>query len=372
MSVRDVLIVGAGPSGLATAIALKQLGLDYLVLEKGTLVESIRRFPTNMVFFTTPELMEIGGLPLTTPYDKPTRQEALQYYRKVADAFQLQISLFEEVHTIDRDVEAGEQIFLLETRSSLGVRRVRKGRMIVLAMGYYDGPNTLNIPGEDLPHVKHYFDEPHPYYRRRVVIVGGKNSAVEAALELYRSGAHVTLVHRGPSVGDSVKYWVKPDIENRIRDGAIAARFNTRVLEIRPTEVVVSCSGRSFDGQTAGSLDLPTAGSLETSIVNSSDPADNESSEESVDTISADSVLLLTGYHADNEFLRRAGVHINPETLVPRHDPQTFESNVSNLFIAGGQLAGKKTGTVFIENGRFHGERIAKVIASRLANSPTL
>jgi thioredoxin reductase (NADPH) len=256
--------------------------------------------------------MEIGGLPLTTPYDKPTRQEALQYYRKVADAFQLQISLFEEVHTIDRDVEAGEQIFLLETRSSLGVRRVRKGRMIVLAMGYYDGPNTLNIPGEDLPHVKHYFDEPHPYYRRRVVIVGGKNSAVEAALELYRSGAHVTLVHRGPSVGDSVKYWVKPDIENRIRDGAIAARFNTRVLEIRPTEVVVSCSGWSLDGQTAGSLDLPTAGSLETSIVNSSDPADNESSEESVDTISADSVLLLTGYHADNEFLRRAGVHINP------------------------------------------------------------
>ena len=355
MSVRDVLIVGAGPSGLATAIALKQLGLDYLVLEKGTLVETIRRFPVNMVFFTTPELMEIGGLPLTTPYDKPTRLETLQYYRKVAEAFQLQISLHEEVLTIERDVEAGEHIFLLETRSIHGVRRVRKARMVVLAMGYYDGPNLLNVPGENLPHVKHYFDEPHPYYRQRVVVVGGKNSAVEAALELYRSGAHVTLVHRGPSVGDSVKYWVKPDIENRIRDGAIAARFNTRVVEIRPTEVVV---------RGGALLDPAKPGSSHTTA--------RRSSEESVDTIPADSVLLLTGYHADADFLRRAGVHINPETLVPRHDPQTFETNVSNLFVAGGQLAGKRTGTVFIENGRFHGERIAKVIASRLADPATL
>ena len=162
MSVRDVIIVGAGPSGLATAIALKQLGLDYLVLEKGTLVESIRRFPVNMVFFTTPELMEIGGIPLTTPYDKPTRLEALQYYRKVTDTFQLQVALREEVLTIERDEEAGERIFLLETRSNLGVRRVRKARIVVLAMGYYDQPNMLGVPGEDLPHVRHYYDEPHP------------------------------------------------------------------------------------------------------------------------------------------------------------------------------------------------------------------
>ena len=239
MSVRDVIVVGAGPSGLATAIALKQLGLDYLVLEKGTLVESIRRFPVNMVFFTTPELMEIGGIPLTTPYDKPTRLEALLYYRKVTDMFDLQVSLREEVLRIEQDDEAGEKIFLLDTRSHLGVRRVRKARVVVLAMGYYDQPNLLNVPGEDLPHVRHYFDEPHPYYRQRVVIVGGKNSACEAALELYRNGAHVTLVHRGPALGDSVKYWVKPDIENRIRDGAIAARFNTRITEIRPTEVAV-------------------------------------------------------------------------------------------------------------------------------------
>jgi len=328
MSVRDVVIVGAGPSGLATALALQQLGLDYVVLEKGTLVESIRRFPINMVFFTTPELMEIGGMPFTTPYDKPTRAEALQYYRKIADAFQLQISLHEEVLTIEREDEAGEQIFLLETRSNLGVRRVRSARVVVLTMGYYDHPNMLGVPGEDLPHVKHFFDEPHPYYRQRVVIVGGKNSACEAALELYRNGAHVTLVHRGAALGDSVKYWVRPDIENRIRERAVKARFNARVVEIRPTEVVLD--------------ELGTRSALP-----------------------ADAVLLLTGYHADNEFLRRAGVEVNAETVEPCYNPQTFETNVPNLFIGGGQLAGKRTGTVFIENGRFHGERIAKVIASR-------
>jgi thioredoxin reductase (NADPH) len=329
MSVRDVIIVGAGPSGLAAAIALKQLDVDYLVLEKGALVESIRRFPVNMVFFTTPELMEIGGIPLTTPFDKPTRQEALLYYRKVTDVFDLHVSLREEVLAIEREDEAGEQIFLVETRSHLGVRRVRSARAVILAMGYYDAPNYLNVPGEDLPHVKHYYDEPHPYYRQRVVVVGGKNSAAEAALDLYRNGAQVTLVHRGETLGDSIKYWVRPDIENRIREGSIAARFSTNVQEIRPTEVLLS------DGTT-----LP-----------------------------ADAVLLLTGYHADPEFLRRAGIIINADTDVPRHDPETFETNVPNLFIAGGQLAGKKTGTVFIENGRFHGERIARVLASRLKPS---
>lgn len=330
MSVRDVLIVGAGPSGLATAIALKQLGVDYLVVEQGTIVETIRRFPINMVFFTTPELMEIGGIPLTSPFDKPTRLEALRYYRSVVEAYQLQIALHEAVLTIEGDHEAGEDIFLLETRTPLGVRRVRKSRAVVLAMGYYEHPNRLDVPGEDLPHVRHYYDEAHPYYRQRVVIVGAKNSACEAALELYRAAAHVTLVHRGEGVSDSVKYWVRPDIENRLKEGVIASRFGTRVIEIRPTEVVV------------------------------------EDKDGARDAIAADAVLLLTGYHADVGFLRRAGVELNEETCVPRHDAETFETNVPNLFIAGGQIAGRRTGTVFIENGRFHGERIAKVLASRL------
>lgn len=336
MSLRDVLIVGAGPSGLATAIALQKLGIDYLVLEKGGLVDAITRFPTNMVFFTTPELLEIGGIPLTTPYEKPTRVEALQYYRKVTDAMQLNVSLHEEV--VDLAVEEARpgdssqdsSLFVAETRSRLGVRRARHARVVVLAMGYYGYPNMLGVPGEDLPHVSHYYGEAHTYYRQRVVIVGGKNSSCEAALELYRSGAQVTMVHRGEELGDSVKYWVKPDIENRIREGSIAARFNTRVTEIRPTEVVVDTNGSG------------------------------------VQTIPADAVLLLTGYHADSGFLRSAGVHVNDDTLIPHHDPSTFETNVPNLFIAGGQLAGWRTGTVFIENGRFHGEQIAKVIGERL------
>jgi len=324
MSVREVLIVGAGPSGLATAIACRHFGLDYLVLEQGSLVDGIARFPLNMVFFTTPELMEIGGIPLTTPYDKPTRAEALRYYRKVVDTFQLQVSLFEEVTTITPPEGPGDP-FVVESRTSRGVTRVREARSVVLAMGYYTLPNMLNVPGEDLPHVTHFYKEAHPYYRQRVVIVGGKNSAVEAALEIHRAGGHVTMVHRGAGFGESVKYWVKPDIENRVKEGSITAHFNVNVTEIRANEVV---------------LDNGT-------------------------TIPAEAVLLLTGYRADPEFLKRIGVEINPDTLAPRYHVDTYETNVPGLYVAGGQVAGKRTGTVFIENGRFHGEVIAKALAAR-------
>lgn len=324
MSVRDVIIIGAGPSGLATAIAAKHFGLDYLVLEKGSLVDAIARFPTNMVFFTTPELLEIGGIPLTTPYEKPTRPEALRYYRRVVDTFQLQVSLFEEALSVDPPASP-EGSFTITTKTSRGATRVREARHVVLSMGYYDQPVMLNIPGEDLPHVSHFYKEAHTSYRQRVVIVGGKNSAAEAALEIHRAGGHVTIVHRGGAFGDSIKYWVKPDIENRVKEGSIAAHFNSRIVEIRGSEVVLD------SGQT-----LP-----------------------------AEAVLLLTGYRADPEFMRRIGVEINDETLEPKYSAETYETNVPNLFVAGGQLAGKKTGTVFIENGRFHGEQIAKTIADR-------
>ncbi|MBM3808282.1 MAG: YpdA family putative bacillithiol disulfide reductase [Acidimicrobiia bacterium] len=325
MPVRDVLIVGAGPSGLATAIACRHSGLDYLVLEQGSLVDAIARFPINMVFFTTPELMEIGGMPLTTPFGKPTRAEALQYYRKVVDAFQLQVSLFEQVLKVEAP-SAADEPFVVESRTSRGAARTRQARNVVLAMGYYDAPNLLNVPGEDLPHVSHFYKEAHPFYRQRVVIVGGKNSAAEAALEIHRAGGVVTVVHRGPGFGESVKYWVKPDIENRVREGTIAAHFNANVAAITATEVVL----------------------------------DNGTS------IPAEAVLLLTGYHADDEFMRRIGIEINPETLSPRYHIDTYETNVPGLFVAGGQLAGKRTGTVFIENGRFHGEVIARALAARL------
>jgi thioredoxin reductase (NADPH) len=335
--VRDLLIVGAGPSGLATAIAAKQLGLDYAVVEQGVLVNSIFDFPVHMVFFTTPELLEIGGLPLVTPYDKPTRLEALRYYRRVVDTYGLQIAFHEKVEAIDPPTprtsgmvaEGDGAWFSVTTVDGRGVRRSREARAVVLAIGYYDHPNVLGIPGEDLPHVSHYYTDAHPHYRQRVVIVGGKNSAAEAALELFRAGAHVTLVHRRAALGDSIKYWVRPDIDNRIKAESIRALFDTTVTAITPTAVIVERAGAREE--------LP-----------------------------ADSVFLLTGYHPDVDLMRRAGVRCDEETLAPDLNLETFETNVPNLFIAGGAIAGRNTGNIFIENGRFHGEKVAKVIADRL------
>ena len=341
MAVRDILVVGAGPSGLATAIAAKQLGLDCVVVEKGALVNSIFHFPTHMVFFTTPELLEIGGLPLVTPFEKPTRLEALRYYRRVVDTYGLQISLREQVVAIEPPppgAPAGQAVFTVTTADVdpegglLETRRVREARAVVLAIGYYDHPNCLGVPGENLPHVSHYYTEAHPYYRQRVVIVGGRNSAAEAALELFRAGAHVTLVHRRATLGQSIKYWLRPDIENRIKEGSIAARFETHVVEIRPRSVVVER--------------VPAADGRE--------------------EIPADAVFLLTGYRPDVALMQRAGVECNEQTLGPALAPDTFETNVPNLFVAGGAIAGRNTGSIFIENGRFHGERIIKVLAERL------
>jgi thioredoxin reductase (NADPH) len=363
MSVRDVLIIGAGPSGLSAAIAAKKRDLDYQVIEQGVLVNSIFHFPPQMVFFTTPELLEIGGLPFVSPYDKPTRGEALLYYRKVVDAYDLQIVFEEKALSIDREREGDETLFVVETRSARGVRRIRQARTVVLAIGYYDHPVQLGIPGESLPHVFHYAHEPHPYYRQRVVIVGGGNSAAESALELFRAGAHVTLVHRRSELKRTIKYWVRPDIENRIKEGSIAARFGSCVKEIRPTSVVI---GPGVDVSTDTDAGIPAPADSFAAVA--SDPrhgADLSRLQQHEEEIPADAVFLLTGYRADGELIERAGVELTDRDA-PVHDPETFETNVPGLFVAGGAIAGVDTGTIFIENGRFHGEKIIETIARRI------
>ena len=330
MQIRDVTIVGAGPAGLAAAIAAKQAGLDYSVIEKGVLVNSIYKFPVNMVFFTTPELLEIGGLPLVSPFDKPTRVEALRYYRRVVDTYELAIEFGEQVNTVVREgLPDRSEIFAVETRSEKGVRRIRHSRNVIFAIGYFDHPNIIGVPGENLPHVSHYYNESHGYYRKNVLIAGGGNSAAETALELYRSGAYVTLVHRHPQLKPSIKYWVRPDIENRIKEGSVKGLFNTRVVEIQPAQVIVERDG-------------------------------------SREEIPADAVFLLTGYHPDCDLYRRAGIRLHRETMSPEFNPETFETNVPGVFLAGGAICGKDTSNIFIENGRFHGETIIKVIAERL------
>jgi thioredoxin reductase (NADPH) len=330
-SVRDVIVVGAGPAGLASAIAATQAGLDCEVIERGAVVNSILHFPTHMGFFTTPELLEIGGLPFVTPYQKPTRDEALRYYRRAVDTYDLKVDLGHDVEAIQRvQDEAGHPLLAVDTRHPLTGTCRRRARTVVVAVGAYECPNMLGVPGEDRPHVSHYYTEAHPYYRKRVVIVGGKNSAAEAALELYRSGVQVTLVHRHAELGSGIKYWVRPDIENRIKEGSVEALFETRVVEIHEAHVVVE--------DAAGLRTLP-----------------------------ADAVFLLTGYHPDTSMLKRFGIDVDATTMVPSHEPDTYETNVPNLFVAGQVISGIHSGLIFIENGRFHGERVMQEIVQRLA-----
>lgn len=330
MAMKDLLIIGAGPSGLSAAIAAKRANLSYEVVEQGSLVNSIYHFPPQMVFFTTPELLEIGGVPFVSPYDKPTRAEALRYYRKVTEAFELSIRFNETVTSVKQSVDesSGTKSFIVSTQTALGETRTDEARNVILAIGYYDEPNYIDVPGESLPHVHHYYSEPHPYYRQNVVIVGGGNSAAEAALEMFRAGVNVTLVHRSPELKKSIKYWVRPDIENRIQEKSITAYFSSKVQEIRQDSVIIS------------------------------DP--NGVTRE----IAADAVFLLTGYHTDWDFMRAAGIELG-EKYVPSFNPETFETNVAGLFLAGGAICGRETGNVFIENGRFHGERIVATIVAR-------
>ena len=322
----DALVVGAGPTGLACGIELEQRGVKTVLIEKGCVVNSIYHYPTNMSFFTTPELLEIGNIPMTSLNEKPNRTEALKYYRKVADHYKLNVHQYEKVDRI-----AGENnAFEVYTTDKLGANHLYRVRKVVLATGYYDVPNMLNVPGEELDKVIHYYKEPHPYYNHDVAVIGAKNSAAIAALELYWTGARVTLIHRGGAISNSVKYWIKPNIENRIKNGEIRAFFHSRVLEI-----------------CRDSLRIETPeGEL---------------------TLANDFVFALVGYRPDLEFLGETGITLEADSLRPRTNPETLESTRPGVFLAGVIVAGMHTNEIFIENGRFHGTLIARAIASQLA-----
>jgi thioredoxin reductase (NADPH) len=327
----DLICIGAGPTGLASAIEAKRAGMRPLVIDKGCLCNSLYHYPVNMVFFTTPELLEIGDLPLVCAAEKPTRVEALKYYRKAAEHYQLELRLGELVTR----VSGGDGSFQVHTQTGNGAAETYSGRKIVVATGYYDLPNRLNVPGEDLPHVSHYYTEPHPFWRRDVVVIGGKNSAAEAALDLYRNGARVTLVHRQPTLGATLKYWVRPDIENRIKAGQIRALFETHVVSISPDFLVAH--------GPSGEQKLPAV-----------------------------QVFALTGYHPDFAFLRQLGVDLDPVTNKPAMDPRTHQSNVPGIYLAGVVIGGNHTSEIFIENGRFHGKQIVSALAGATPASPQI
>ena len=324
-SVFDLLVVGAGPTGLACAIEAQKAGLRAVLVDKGCVCNSLFHYPAHMTFFTTSERLEIGGIPFPSPNAKPTRGEALEYYRQVAAYYRLNVRQYHRVES----VTGADGAFTVHTVDRFGRPGTMEARKLAISTGYYDLPNWMDIPGEALSKVHHYYVDPHPYFGMNVVVIGGKNSAAIAALELWRSGARVTLVYRGPGITPNVKYWIKPDIENRIKDGEIKAYFSTEVVEITPDAVVVDT------------------------------PAGRE-------TLANDFVFAMTGYHPDFGFLERLGVRFEGEDRLPVCDPETLESNVPGIYLAGVIVAGARTSEIFIENGRFHGRQIAKSLVSKM------
>ena len=322
----DVLVIGAGPTGLACAIEAQRAGFRSVLVDKGCLCNSLFHYPSHMTFFTTSELLEIGDIPFPSPNAKPTRNEALEYYRKVADHYNLDVRQYRTV--ISTGGEDGN--FQVLTRDNFGRESLYRSRKLIVATGYYDLPNYMDIPGEEMAKVMHYYYDPHPYYNLDVMVIGGKNSAAIAALELWRHGARVTLVHRGAEINRHVKYWILPDIENRIKNGEITAYFKSRVTSIATDSVTIETR--------AGAQ-----------------------------TISNDFVFALTGYHPDFDFLRTLGVQLEGQDLLPQCNRETLESNIPGIYLAGVIVAGSRTSEIFIENGRFHGRQIAVDLERKLA-----
>jgi thioredoxin reductase (NADPH) len=321
----DLLVVGAGPTGLACAIEAQKAGLRVVVVDKGCLCNSLFHYPAHMTFFTTSERLEIGGIPFPSTNAKPTRDEALEYYRLVAAFYKLDVRLYQCV----KRVAGADGSFAVHTEDRFGRTGLLNARKLVISSGYYDLPNLMNIPGENLSKVHHYYVDPHPYFEMDVAVIGGKNSAAIAALELWRHGARVTLIHRGSGVQPHVKYWIKPDIENRIKDGEIKAYFDTKVVEIAPDAIVLETP----NGRT---------------------------------TIPNHFVFAMTGYHPDFTFLERLGIHFEGPDKLPRCNPDTLESNIPGIYLAGVIVAGTRTNEIFIENGRFHGHQIAAALEAKL------
>jgi thioredoxin reductase (NADPH) len=325
-SVIPLLVIGAGPAGLATGLAAKRVGIPCVLLDRGTVVSAIERYPLGMTFFSTPEKLEIGGVPFVTATEKPSRREGLIYYRRVAEMFGLDVRVREEVVELHREADGTFRLLVKRPHDTVTYRAAN----VVVATGYYDQPNRLGVPGEDLPHVSHYFTEGHRHWRQKVVIVGGGNSGVDAALESWRAGAQVTMVLRGEALHPSVKAWVLPDINNRMKEGSIKVRWHSFVRAITPTHVeVVNAQG------------VP-------------------------ERIPADQVLLLTGYRPNMRLLRMAGVPISEQTGIPRHDEATMATPVPGLYIAGVLVGGDDDNRLFIENTRHHGELVVQAVAARL------
>jgi thioredoxin reductase (NADPH) len=320
----DLLVVGAGPTGLACGIEAQKAGFRVALVDKGCVCNSLYHYPSHMTFFTTSELLEIGDIPFPSPNAKPTRNEALEYYRQVAAHYKLDVRQYLRVER----VTGADGDFTVHTMDSFERPGVLRARKLALSTGYYDLPNLMGVPGEEFSKVHHYYDDPHPYFGLDVAVIGGKNSAAISALELWRHGARVTVIYRGEGVQPHVKYWIKPDIENRIKNGEIKAYFRSTVVEITPDAVVVETP----EGQV---------------------------------TLRNDFVFAMTGYHPDFTFLEQLGVRFEGPDRLPVCDPETLESNVSGIYLAGVIVAGSRTNEIFIENGRFHGRQIAKALASK-------